>query len=164
MARRAADRCPCRVRGLWSGRDGAGLRLRWTGTRPTSPLADPCRSHERRSATACASLPLDGSATKTSRRAIPKCSKSSGPEMQNSIWCRLRTYRRQKTQVDQWEAQGYALKQLANWSGDPPDFISKALGGWAFGTRPEALRVHRLGWSESDGNANSQDSRYPSHL
>jgi hypothetical protein len=43
------------------------------------------------------------------------------------IWDRLRTYRNQKTQVDQWDAQGRMIKRLADQSGDAGAFIERAL-------------------------------------
>ena len=43
------------------------------------------------------------------------------------IWDRLRTYRNQKTQVDQWDAQGRKIKRLADASSDPQTFADEAL-------------------------------------
>ena len=43
------------------------------------------------------------------------------------IWDRLRRYRQQKTQVDQWNAEGRKLKRLADGSADARDFIEQAL-------------------------------------
>jgi len=50
------------------------------------------------------------------------------PPMLRFIWQRFHSYRNQKTQVDQWDAQGRLLKQLADRSADPAQFIEKALG------------------------------------
>jgi hypothetical protein len=43
------------------------------------------------------------------------------------IWDRFHTYRQQKTQVDQWDAQGLKIKGLADASGGPKKFIHEAL-------------------------------------
>jgi hypothetical protein len=43
------------------------------------------------------------------------------------IWDRLRTYRNQKTQADQWDPQGRKIKRLADASGDPQTFADEAL-------------------------------------
>jgi hypothetical protein len=39
----------------------------------------------------------------------------------------LRTYRNQKTQVDQWDAPGRKIKRLADTSGDPQTFADEML-------------------------------------
>lgn len=49
------------------------------------------------------------------------------PDLLAFIWDRLRTYRNQKAQVDQWDAQGRRIKRLADASGDPQTFADKAL-------------------------------------
>ncbi|MEZ0282941.1 hypothetical protein [Methyloceanibacter sp.] len=43
------------------------------------------------------------------------------------IWDRLHRYRQQKTQVDQWDAQGRRIKRLADLSGQAEPFIGEAL-------------------------------------
>jgi hypothetical protein len=43
------------------------------------------------------------------------------------VWDRLHRYRQQKTQVDQWDAQGKQIKRLADQSGDEVVFIEHAL-------------------------------------
>jgi hypothetical protein len=43
------------------------------------------------------------------------------------IWHRLHNYRRQKTQVQQWDGQGLELKRLADRSASEDAFISTAL-------------------------------------
>lgn len=43
------------------------------------------------------------------------------------IWDRLRRYRRQKTQVNQWDAQGRKIKRLADTSPNAQAFIDQAL-------------------------------------
>jgi hypothetical protein len=50
------------------------------------------------------------------------------PAMLRFVWERFHIYRNQKTQVDQWDLQGRRLKQLADRSADPAQFIEKALG------------------------------------
>jgi hypothetical protein len=42
-------------------------------------------------------------------------------------WDRLHRYRQQKTQVDQWDAQGQQIKRLADQSGDAGAFIEHTL-------------------------------------
>lgn len=48
-------------------------------------------------------------------------------EMLTFIWDRFHTYRRQKTQVDQWDAQGRLLKDIAARSRDAQEFSDAAL-------------------------------------
>lgn len=48
-------------------------------------------------------------------------------EMLAFIWDRFHTYRRQKTQVDQWDAQGRLLKHIADRSQDDQEFAATAL-------------------------------------
>ena len=43
------------------------------------------------------------------------------------IWARYNTYRSQKTQVDQWEAEGQKIKDLADRAGDEGQFVKEAL-------------------------------------
>ncbi len=43
------------------------------------------------------------------------------------IWDRFRRYRRQKTQVNQWDEQGKTIKRLADTSKDAKTFIERAL-------------------------------------
>lgn len=43
------------------------------------------------------------------------------------IWERLHRYRKQKTQVDQWDPEGRKIKWLADQSDDEADFIGRAL-------------------------------------
>lgn len=49
------------------------------------------------------------------------------PEMLAFIWVRLRRYRHQKKQVDQWDPQGLRIKRLADRSANAETFISQAL-------------------------------------
>jgi hypothetical protein len=45
------------------------------------------------------------------------------------IWHRFDRYRHQKTQVDQWDAEGRKIKRLADeHRRSPDDFIERALG------------------------------------
>jgi hypothetical protein len=43
------------------------------------------------------------------------------------IWDRFRRFRQQKTQVEQWDPQGRAIKRLADSCGQPEQFISQVL-------------------------------------
>lgn len=49
------------------------------------------------------------------------------PDLLTFIWDRFHTYRQQKTQVDQWEAQGRLIKRLADKSSDAGAFVDSAL-------------------------------------
>ena len=49
------------------------------------------------------------------------------PDMLLFVWNRLHRYRRQKTQVDQWDADGLLLKRLADDSNEPEQFAGRAL-------------------------------------
>ncbi len=48
-------------------------------------------------------------------------------DMLRFVWRRFHAYRRQKTQVDQWDDQGLRLKQLADEAHDEGSFVTKAL-------------------------------------
>lgn len=48
-------------------------------------------------------------------------------EMLVFIWNRFRTYRRQKTQVDQWDLHGLLLKRIADNSQTAEEFVAAAL-------------------------------------
>ena len=59
--------------------------------------------------------------------AFPEVTQLIWPEVLAFIWDRFHTYRRQKTQVDQWDAQGRMLKATADRFGDPGEFVAAAL-------------------------------------
>jgi hypothetical protein len=59
--------------------------------------------------------------------AFPEVTQLVWPEMLAFIWDRFHTYRRQKTQVDQWDAQGRLLKTMADSFGDSETFVAAAL-------------------------------------
>lgn len=58
----------------------------------------------------------------------PNVTQLCWPAMLWFVWQRFHIHRNQKTQVDQWDLQGRRLKQLADRSADPAQFIEKALG------------------------------------
>lgn len=58
---------------------------------------------------------------------FPQVIQVTWPQILDFIWHRLRTYRNQKTQVQQWNGQGLLLKRLADGSAAANDFISTAL-------------------------------------
>ena len=58
---------------------------------------------------------------------FPEVTQLVWPEMLAFIWNRFHTYRRQKTQVDQWDAQGRLLKHIADQSRDSEEFVAAAL-------------------------------------
>jgi len=49
------------------------------------------------------------------------------PELLAFIWDRFRTYRNQKTQVDQWDVQGRKIKRLADQTATASAFTEDAL-------------------------------------
>ena len=57
----------------------------------------------------------------------PEVTQLVWPEMLAFIWDRFRTFRRQKTQVDQWDKQGRLLKRIADGSRDAQEFTFTAL-------------------------------------
>lgn len=59
--------------------------------------------------------------------AYPDVTQLTWVNMLEFIWDHFHTYRQQKTQVDQWDAQGLAIKRLADQSGAAKSFIEKAL-------------------------------------
>lgn len=59
--------------------------------------------------------------------AYPEVTQLLWADMLSFIWDRFHRYRRQKTQVDQWDPEGREIKRLADQSNEA-DFISAALG------------------------------------
>ena len=59
--------------------------------------------------------------------AVPEVTQLIWPEMLAFIWDRFHTFRRQKTQVDQWDVQGRLLKAMADSYGDSETFVATAL-------------------------------------
>jgi hypothetical protein len=57
----------------------------------------------------------------------PEVTQRIWAELLSFIWGRFHTYRRQKTQVDQWDEEGRRLKRLADRSRDGAEFIKRAL-------------------------------------
>jgi len=57
----------------------------------------------------------------------PDVAQLTWSEMLSFIWGRLHRYRQQKTQVDQWDAQGRTIKGLADQSDEAETFIAQAL-------------------------------------
>ena len=58
---------------------------------------------------------------------FPEVTQLVWPEMLAFIWDRFHTYRRQKTQVEQWDGQGRLLKHIADQSRDSEKFVAAAL-------------------------------------
>jgi hypothetical protein len=58
---------------------------------------------------------------------FPQVDQVTWAQILSFIWFRFHTYRRQKTQVQQWDRQGLLLKDLSDRSSGPEDFISTAL-------------------------------------
>jgi hypothetical protein len=61
------------------------------------------------------------------KAAYPDVTQLIWREMLPFIWDRLHRYRQQKTQVDQWDAEGRKIKRLADQSNDAQDFTGQAL-------------------------------------
>ena len=59
--------------------------------------------------------------------AYPDVTQLTWPKILAFIWDRLHRYRQQKTQVDQWDAQGLTIKRLADLSAHEEPFIGQAL-------------------------------------
>jgi hypothetical protein len=57
----------------------------------------------------------------------PDVTQLTWPSLLAFIWDRFLTFRRQKTQVDQWDAQGQEIKRLADQAGDTNTFVKEAL-------------------------------------
>jgi hypothetical protein len=60
-------------------------------------------------------------------RDFPRVIQPIWTEMLTFIWERFNTYKRQKTQVDQWDEVGKNLKRMADTSKDARQFVEKAL-------------------------------------
>jgi hypothetical protein len=58
---------------------------------------------------------------------FPQVVQVTWPQILSFIWHRFSVYRKQKTQVQQWDRQGLLLKRLSDRSRGPEDFISNAL-------------------------------------
>ena len=69
----------------------------------------------------------------------PEVTQMIWAEILGFIWDRFHTYRQQKTQVDQWDAQGIRIKRLADQSPDAAKFIDSVLG--LMGVRNGAPRL-----------------------
>ena len=61
------------------------------------------------------------------RAAYPKVTQLTWSDLLAFIWDRFRAYRQQKTQVDQWDAQGRMIKQIADQSADATVFVEEML-------------------------------------
>lgn len=59
--------------------------------------------------------------------AYPNVVQRTWRDVLSFIWNRLRRYRQQKTQVDQWDCQGRRIKRLADTSTDIEQFVVRAL-------------------------------------
>jgi hypothetical protein len=57
----------------------------------------------------------------------PDVTQLTWPSLLAFIWDRFHTYRQQKKQVDQWDAQGREIKRLADQAGDVNTFVAEAL-------------------------------------
>jgi len=66
----------------------------------------------------------------------PQVTQVTWPELLAFIWQRFRTYRRQKTQVEQWDGQGKRIKKLADRLRQE-DFVKEALE--RMGVRTDSL-------------------------
>jgi hypothetical protein len=58
---------------------------------------------------------------------FPQVEQITWEQILSFIWSRFHKYRRQKTQVQQWDRQGLLLKHLSDRISEPEDFISTAL-------------------------------------
>jgi hypothetical protein len=58
---------------------------------------------------------------------FPRVEQVTWSQILSFVWFRFHTYRRQKTQVQQWDRQGLLLKHLSDRSSEPEEFISTAL-------------------------------------
>jgi hypothetical protein len=71
-------------------------------------------------------------------RDYPQVRQLLWPDMLAFIWQRLGRYRHQKTQVDQWDAEGKNIKRLANeYRRSCDDFIEGAIWSCAAGETPD---------------------------
>jgi hypothetical protein len=75
---------------------------------------------------------------------FPDVAQLTWAEMLAFIWERLRRYRQQKTQVDQWDAQGRRIKRLADLSAQAEPFIGQALHLMGVRREPTSIDFVRL--------------------
>jgi len=125
---------PCTLNGPWTQQERQNIHrvLAAIGCLPPDRIeaaaADIYRAGFHRSATARIRLVAVGrDRSKDIEAAYPHVVQLIWPKMLAFIWDRLHVYRQQKTQVDQWDAQGLIVKRLVDVSTQAEEFIAQAL-------------------------------------
>ncbi|MCP3386208.1 hypothetical protein NLM31_38090 [Bradyrhizobium sp. CCGUVB4N] len=125
---------PCTLNGPWTRRDRLNVHrvLAAIGCLPSDRIetaaADIYRAGFHRSDTLRVRLVAVGrDRSEEIAAAYPEVTQLRWIGMLAFIWERFHRYRRQKAQVDQWDPEGLKIKELADRSNSPVDFIRDAL-------------------------------------
>lgn len=127
---------PCMLNGPWTVRDRQNVHrvLAAIGCLPHERIEDAAADIYRAGLHRSDALRIRLVAVGRERNdelteAFPDVTQLIWSEMLTFVWCRLGRYRRQKSQVDQWDDQGKKIKQLADeHSRSLEDFVERALG------------------------------------
>jgi hypothetical protein len=134
---------PCTLNGPWTeeGRQNVHRALVAIGCIPESKIGEAADNLYREGTYRCHDLRLRIRLVAVGRdfnadlaKAYPQVVQLVWPQLLCFIWDRFEHYRRQKTQVDQWEEDGRKLKLLADSSGQD-DFVAQALRLMGVGAR-----------------------------
>jgi hypothetical protein len=126
---------PCTLNGPWTRQDRQNVHrvLAAIGCLPLDYIekaaADIYRTgvHDSKSPVRVRLVAVGREPSEQLSAAYPNVMQLNWPEMLSFIWDRLRRYRQQKAQVDQWDAQGLMIKSLADQSVEAEPFIGEAL-------------------------------------
>lgn len=125
---------PCTLNGPWTRADRQNVHrvLAAIGCLPSGGIeaaaADIYRAGFHRSAALRIRLVAVGrDRSDNITKAYPDVTQLCWAGMLAFIWERFRRYRRQKAQVDQWDSEGLKIKELADLSNSPVDFMRDAL-------------------------------------
>jgi hypothetical protein len=127
---------PCTLNGPWTREDRQNVHrvLTAIGCIPSARIAEAASDiyrngfHESDLGLRIRLIAIGRERNEGLAASYPDVTQLSWPAMLRYVWERFHMYRNQKTQVDQWDVQGRRLKQLADRSTDPTQFVEKALG------------------------------------
>ncbi len=127
---------PCTLNGPWTRRDRQNVHrvLAAIGCLPPDRIEQAAADIYRAGVHVCElglSIRLVAVGRERSKQlsaTYPNVAQLIWPEMLAFLWNRLHRYRQQKTQVDQWDAQGLRIKCLADMSPQAEPFIGQVLG------------------------------------
>jgi hypothetical protein len=127
---------PCTLNGPWTREDRQNVQrvLAATGCIPSGCIVEAASDvyrtgiHENDLGLRVRLVAIGRERNEELAASFPNVTQVFWPAMLRFVWERFHMYRNQKTQVDQWDVQGRRLKQLADRSTDPTQFVEKALG------------------------------------